>query len=108
MLGRGARWAAWFLFCYRFLLPALDEAPRYAAKGYGRLAPTLAAIADGFATAYGEAEALEHEYFLWVLEEACDCHDLLGAELTPKQEAQNGSKAAIARRVEGALAQLRK
>lgn len=106
LLGRGSRWSAWFLFCYRFLLPGLDEAPRYASRQYGRLAPVLAAVADGFAAGYGEAEALELEYLLWLLEEACDCHALLEAEPTPKQAAQNGSKAAIARRRDGAVAEL--
>ncbi len=52
LLHNGTRYAACFVFCYRFLLPALADAPRYARHRFDRHAPTLAAIADGYVEGY--------------------------------------------------------
>ncbi|HET8631737.1 MAG TPA: phosphotransferase [Thermomicrobiales bacterium] len=110
-IGDGARYAAFFLVCYRLLLPALHDAPRYARHHFDRHAPALAHIADGFAAGYlgGDptlGEAVGREYFLWVLDLAVAAHAMLGQPVDEERRRRTGGQAAIARRVRGYVAAL--
>ncbi|HEX5502759.1 MAG TPA: hypothetical protein VFW96_09055 [Thermomicrobiales bacterium] len=110
-LGDGARYAAFFLLCYRLLLPALHDAPRYARHHFDRHAPALAHIADGFEAGYvGDdpalARAIGREYFLWVLDLAVAAHDMLGQPVDEERRLRTGGKEAIARRVRRYVAAL--
>lgn len=109
-LGNGIRSAAWFVFCYRFLFPALDQAPRYRRHQFGRHAPILGAMADGFAAGYAGGQAVRQarqmEYWLHMLREAWDCWASLGRELSQKEHRQGGGPELRARRLRLALAEL--
>jgi hypothetical protein len=107
-LDGGARYAAFFLVCYRLLLPAVHDAPRYARHRFDRHAPLLARIADGYLAGYlGNPEvrdealerALRLEYALWVLDLAVAGLDALEQPLDEERRLRTGGKTAIARRV---------
>ncbi len=106
LLHNGTRYAACFVFCYRFLLPALADAPRF-----DRPAPTLAAIADGYVEGYaGRDDALrrdlEAEYFPWALGIADENLRALGAEPSEGRRLRAGSEAAIGARLTCCLHEL--
>lgn len=76
-LGNGTRFAAWFIHCYRFLLPAYAHTKRYRHNHYDRYADILGSIANGFEKGYtqGDPELATHlaaEQWLWTLEQAYD------------------------------------
>ena len=52
MLDNAAKFAAWFLFCYKFLLPAYNPIPRYAHHQFQQYAPILNHVAAGYLEAY--------------------------------------------------------
>jgi hypothetical protein len=76
-LGNGTRFAAWFIHCYRFLLPAYARTQRYRHNQYDKHTDKLVMIADGFEQGYIEgderlARHIEAERWLWTLEQAYD------------------------------------
>ena len=76
-LGNGTRFAAWFIHCYRYLLPAYANTQRHAASHYNQHAATLAHIAEGFESGYVRdhqhlARHINAERWLWLLEQAYD------------------------------------
>ncbi len=110
-LGSGTQFAAWFLFCYRFLLPAYASAPRYAHSGYDRHREILHTMADGFEDAYtlhrrSIAPTLQAEYWLWTLHEAHDCLAQLQRGLTPPERIKYGDEATVETRLHASLAHL--
>ena len=76
-LGSGTRFAAWFIHCYRFLLPSYADTQQHRQRDYDRHTDTLALMADGFERGYiqGDDELRRHlaaERWLWTLEQAYD------------------------------------
>ncbi len=101
----GWRYAAYFIFCYRLLLPQLSDTARYKPYQFDQHKGILAKIADGFLEAYTESKAdLKHrinkEYYLCILNAASEHYHLLKSELTPKQKAQFGEKTQIEQRLQ--------
>jgi len=76
------KFAGYFFFCYKFLLPAYSNAPRYIDNEYEKNRLILSSIAEGFAYQYTkddqeELKKLRDEYILWVLLEAYDHYSIL-------------------------------
>ncbi len=106
-LGSGTRYASFFVFCYRFLLPAMSNAPRYERHHFDRSSPVLSAVADGYLQGYGgDSVALRMEYFRWLLYAAHQNWQRLNAELDAETYLRAGSKPIIAARLQRCLAEL--
>ena len=76
------KFAGYFYFCYKFLLPAYSSAPRYITNEYEKNRLVLSSIADGFARQYtnkdqNEYKKLLDEYILWLLLEVSDHYSIL-------------------------------
>ncbi|MBP0725851.1 hypothetical protein J5Y03_11785 [Bacillus sp. RG28] len=76
------KFAGYFFFCYKFLLPAYSSAPRYIENEYEKNRLVLSSIAEGFANQYTNDDQKEYkklidEYLLWVLLEAYDHYSIL-------------------------------
>ncbi|MFN8541405.1 MAG: hypothetical protein U0232_28515 [Thermomicrobiales bacterium] len=71
-IGNATRHAALFLCCYRLLLPSLHDAPRYAGRGFGEHAGTMAHIADGYEVGYLETGPLRSRE-RWRTSAGCRC-----------------------------------
>lgn len=112
-IDNGTRWAAFFMFCYQFLLPVYHEAPRYSRHQYHRHRPTMNALSTGFMAGYTNGETialmsrLQEEYYLQLFELTYDCYqDLELKELDEETYLRKGDQKAIARRLEACLAEL--
>jgi hypothetical protein len=111
-LGNGTRFAAWFIHCYRFLLPAYAQTERYATNRYDQYAPVLAMIADGFEKGYMQgdyvlAAHIAAERWLWSLEQAYD--DLMrlrASDLSNRQIIKHGKTDVVRKRLNRALREL--
>lgn len=108
-LGNGTRFAAWFIHCYRFLLPAYADTERYRSNGYDQYTDKLHMIADGFERGYiGSDRALARhiraEQWLWTLEQAYDDLERLNApELPPHKITKHGEPPIMERRLQAAI-----
>jgi hypothetical protein len=109
-LGNGTRFAAWFIHCYRFLLPAYARTARYEKNQYQRFAPVLGEIAAGFERGYiqGDHELGTHiaaERWLWTLEQAYDDFDKLNQPngLSEAKRYKHGEPPVIRARLKAAL-----
>ncbi|MFZ4814712.1 MAG: phosphotransferase [Phototrophicaceae bacterium] len=111
-LGNGTRFAAWFIHCYRFLLPAYASTPRYRDQRYDDHAETLAHIADGFERSYtgDDDDLLRHitaECWLWTLEQAYDDYTRLTADGQDARSVfKHGDAQTVRRRLMRSLRQL--
>lgn len=111
-LGNGTRFAAWFIHCYRFLLPAYAPTERYRAKQYDLHRQTLSEIANGFEDGYiqGDAVLAQHigaERWLWTLEQAYSDWELLQtANLPAPKIMKHGTTDIIRQRMIQALRRL--
>ncbi len=108
-LGNGTRFAAWFIHCYRFLLPAYAQTDRYEKNQYQRFAPVLEDIAAGFERGYIQGDStlgahIAAERWLWTLEQAYDDFELLSmAELPAAKRIKHGERQVIQIRLKAAL-----
>jgi hypothetical protein len=100
------KYAGYFVFCYKFLLPAYSNAPRYKHHCYDQKRPILSQIANGFISGYigtdveNSATRLMEEYILWTLLEAFEHYELLNKnELSNKIVQQMGDKETIYERL---------
>jgi len=106
------KYAGYFVFCYKFLLTAYSDAPRYQKNQYNELDDVLSKIADGFIYGYiDEKEYLYQrimdEYILWTLLETYDHHEISNKEnLSYKTMLQMGNKDIINQRLKLCLEQL--
>ncbi|EIT83957.1 hypothetical protein A374_18019 [Fictibacillus macauensis ZFHKF-1] len=111
------KYAAYFVFCYKFLLPAYARAPRYVARGYDQKKESLNEIANGFIRGYfldqtGEAltshvQRLMDEYCLWLLQEAYEHYERVNQpHLTNKISQQMGNNTMIRARLDVCLKHL--
>ncbi len=104
-IGSAVRYAAFFPLCYRWYLPALHDAPRYARHGYDRLAPVMARIADGYLAGYVPdsnlrlLRDLRFEEWLWLLDLTIAAHDMLHAPMTEERRIRTGGYGPITRRL---------
>jgi hypothetical protein len=111
-LNNGTRFAAFFVLCYRFLLPALAGAPRYARHRFDRQRSAMGAIAAGFADGYvpsGEAEMrhqLRIEYFFYLLRFAYRWWTILGSKPDRETYLRNGTSQQIEARLRRCLSEL--
>lgn len=113
------KYAAYFVFCYKFLLPAFSNAPRYINQAYQEKRNVLNAIADGFIRGYffdvvgdeliTQSRRLLDEYTLWVLQEAYEHYDVLNQpHLNHKTTQQMGNRELITARLHLCLEELEK
>ncbi|WP_225985999.1 hypothetical protein [Psychrobacillus glaciei] len=99
------KYAGYFVFCYKFLLPAYSNAPRYRKHAYNKNSNILSRIADGFMKGYisdnvNLYKCLLDEYILWTLLEAHEHYEILNeSELNPKTLQQMGDKDMIMNRL---------
>jgi hypothetical protein len=106
------KYAGYFVFCYKFLLPAYSTAPRYRNNAYDQNYSILSKIADGFTNGYiGDNEnwlnCLKNECILWTLLETYDHYEILNkSELSYKTIQQMGSKDIINKRLTLCLKEL--
>ncbi|GGP10925.1 hypothetical protein [Oceanobacillus neutriphilus] len=106
------KYAGYFVFCYKFLLPAYSNAPRYRHNSYSQHAAKLSEIADGFIKGYtnhdvNQIEQIMNEYTLWVLLEAYEHLEVLNEENVSYQTLQQmGNKEMIKNRLILCLKQL--
>lgn len=111
-LNNGARYAAFFILCYRFLLPALADAPRYVCHGFDRHRPVMGAIAHGFEVGYvspGDADTrhqLRLEYFFYLLRFAHRWWQILNSEPNEEIYLRNGTPERIEARLRWCLREL--
>jgi hypothetical protein len=96
------KYAGYFVFCYKFLLPAYSSAPRYKHHSYDKKHHILIQIADGFISGYigtgdeHSAKRLMEEYILWTLLEAFEHYEVLSEnEVSNKILQQMGDKETI-------------
>lgn len=112
MIDFDLKYAGYFVFCYKFLLPAYSTAPRYRNNGYDQNCYTLSKIAEGFINVYiGDNEnwlkCLMNECILWTLLETYDHYEILNkSELSYKTIQQMGSKDIINKRLTLCLKEL--
>ncbi len=112
VLNNGTRYAAFFIFCYRFLLPALADAPRYMHHTFDRHRPVMGAIADGFEAGYlsaGDADTrhqLRLEYFFYLLRFAHRWWEILNSEPDEEAYLRNGTPEQIEVRLRRCLWEL--
>ncbi|UII58390.1 aminoglycoside phosphotransferase family protein (plasmid) [Cytobacillus spongiae] len=108
------KYAGYFVFCYKFLIPAYSNAPRYQKHTYAHNSKIMSRIADGFMKGYTKnKEKLYHrlmeEYVLWVLLETHEHYETLNkSELPPKTLQQMGDKDMIKNRLSLCLRELEK
>lgn len=113
------KYAAYFVFCYKFLLPAFSNAPRYIKHAYEEKSSILNEIADGFISGYfsnvaGDAFTIQtrrlmDEYRLWLLQEAYEHYEILQQpHLNSKTTQQMGDREMITARLHLCLAELEK
>ncbi len=113
------KYAAYFVFCYKFLLPAFSNAPRYIHHAYEEKSSILNEIADGFINGYffdldedefiTQSRRLLDEYTLWVLQEAYEHYEILQQpHLNPKTTQQMGDREMITTRLHLCLEELEK
>ncbi|MEL6150923.1 MAG: phosphotransferase [Chloroflexota bacterium] len=107
-LGNGTRFAAWFIHCYRFLLPAYADTPRYRQNNYDQHSQILAMIADGFEYGYirGNETLARHiraERWLWTLEQAYDDMERLNRKMSDAAARKHGDHKTVQRRMKRAL-----
>jgi len=113
------KYAAYFVFCYKFLLPAFSNAPRYIKHAYEEKSSILNEIADGFISGYfsnvaGDAfttqtRRLMDEYRLWLLQEAYEHYEILQQpHLYQKTTQQMGNREMITARLNLCLEELEK
>lgn len=106
------KYAGYFVFCYKFLLPAYSNAPRYRKHAYDQNSKIMSRIADGFIKGYiDNNEKLQHrlleEYVLWVLVETHEHYETLNeSELNAKTLQQMGDKEMIKNRLSLCLKEL--
>lgn len=99
------KYAGYFVFCYKLLLPAYSDAPRYRDNSYGQYTNKLSAIADGFINGYTTNDVslvkrIMNEYSLWVLLETYEHFEALNEEnLSFKTLQQMGDKEVIKNRL---------
>ncbi len=104
------KYAAYFVFCYKFLLPAYSNAPRYIKHAYREKSSVLNEIADGFVSGYfsnveGDAfttqtRQLMDEYSIWLLQEAYEHYEILQQpHLNQKTTQQMGDREMITARL---------
>lgn len=99
------KYAGYFVFCYKFLLMAYSNAPRYQKNQYHENYEVLSKIADGFIDGYiDESESLYKqimdEYILWTLLETYEHYEMLSKEkLSQKTVLQMGNKDIIHQRL---------
>ena len=99
------KYAGYFVFCYKFLLPAYSNAARYRKHAYNQNSNILNRIADGFINSYISDnvdlyKCLLDEYILWILLEAHEHYEILNeSELDPKTLQQMGDKDMIKERL---------
>ncbi len=89
-LGNGTRFAAWFIHCYRFLLPGYARTQRYRHNQYDKHTDKLMMIAEGFERGYIEgdeplARHIQAERWLWTLEQAYDDMERVYAAEPPSE-----------------------
>lgn len=111
VLHNGKRYAAFFLYCYRYLLPALSEAPRYAHHGFKAQAPQLGAMAEGYLAGYagddqGLRAEIKMEYFRWLLDSVCDDYTMMQDELSEEMVLRTGGKRVLEQAVVAGLAEM--
>ncbi|MGI1805427.1 hypothetical protein ACRPK8_06770 [Exiguobacterium sp. TDN 0502] len=113
------KYAAFFVFCYKFLLPAFSNAPRYINQAYQEKSSILNNIADGFISGYcsnvvgdertTQTRRILDEYTLWVLQEAYEHYDILNhPHLNHKTTQQMGNREMITARLHLCLEELEK
>ena len=113
------KYAAYFVFCYKFLLPAFSNAPRYIHHAYEEKSSILNEIADGFINGYffdldedefiTQSRRLLDEYTLWLLQEAYEHYEILQQpHLNPKTTQQMGDREMITTRLHLCLEELEK
>ena len=113
------KYAAYFVFCYKFLLPAFSNAPRYINQAYQEKSNVLNNIADGFISGYcfnvvgdertTQIRRLLDEYTLWILQEAYEHYDILNQpHLNHKTTQQMGNREMITDRLHLCLEELEK
>ncbi|WP_391209671.1 hypothetical protein [Psychrobacillus sp. L4] len=99
------KYAGYFVFSYKFLLPAYSNASRYRKHAYNQNSSILNRIADGFMNGYisdneNLYKCLLDEYILWILLEAYEHYEtLIESELDPKTLQQMGDKDMIKNRL---------
>lgn len=113
------KYAAYFVFCYNFLLPAFSNAPRYINQAYQEKSYVLNKIADGFISGYcsnvvgdeltTQTRRILDDYTLWVLQEAYEHYDILNhPHLNLKTTQQMGNREMITVRLHLCLEELEK
>ncbi|WP_391115824.1 hypothetical protein [Psychrobacillus sp. L3] len=108
------KYAGYFVFCYKFLLPAYSNTDRYINHDYNQNSKILSRIADGFMNGYiGDNvdlyKCLLDEYILWTLLEAHEHYEILNeSDLDPKTLQQMGDKEMIKNRLTLCLIELEK
>lgn len=108
------KYAGYFVFCYKFLLPAYSNAARYRKHAYNQNSKVMGKIADGFMKGYIHHNkdlyyCLLEEYILWVLLETHEHYETLNvSELNPKTLQQMGDKEMIKNRLSFCLRELEK
>lgn len=114
-LGSGTRFAAWFIHCYRFLLPNYADTQRYRRRDYDRYTDTLALMSAGFESGYirgddGLRRHLDAERWLWTLEQAYDDLERLTASegMSAAVIRRHGQPAVIRKRLRRSLRLLEK
>ncbi|SES63212.1 hypothetical protein SAMN05216389_101161 [Oceanobacillus limi] len=111
------KYAGFFVFCYKFLLPSFSNAPRYSKNSYDKNRNILHYIADGYIKGYfheyssdaynAEVEKLMNEYTLWMLQEAYEHYLVLNTQkISSKTIQQMGSRRIIEERLVEILSEL--
>lgn len=95
------KYAGYFIFCYKFLLPSYANTNRYQRYFYDRYSEVMNKIADGFMNGYTDSnknlsKKLLEEYVLWILSETYEHYKILNErELDSKTLQQMGDKGMI-------------
>ncbi|MFJ7973532.1 hypothetical protein [Psychrobacillus sp. NPDC096389] len=99
------KYAGYFVFCYKFLLPAYSNTTRYQKHAYDQYSKKLSRIADGFINGYilnneNLYKRIVDEYILWTLLEAYEHFEILNEnEVDSKTLQQMGDKKMIKSRL---------
>ncbi|WP_226036564.1 hypothetical protein [Aquibacillus saliphilus] len=111
------KYAAYFVFCYQFLLPSYSNSPRYLNNAYEEKRSILNEIAVGFKQGYFyncnsdehrvQLKRLKDEYILWMLLETFEHYEVLNkTQQSDKVSQQMGSKEVIRDRLDLCLDEL--
>lgn len=97
ILDNGTYYAAWFTHCYRLLLLALSDAPRYEHHHFKEYATTLGTVADGFEISYTQDDSIlrremYQDEFLWALDLASESYELVSRGMTPEMRLRRGDE----------------